>query len=167
VHQQRLPGLQVGEQVDVGPDGARGLHQPARVDQVQPVRHRHHLPGGDRDPLRVTATGQQRADPVASRPAGHPRAQLGDGAGNLQAEVLRRARRRRVGAFPLQQVGAVDPGRGNVHDELTGAGDRIRDLLPGQLIGTTGGPHDDCMHAAGRYPVHPTPPVSGPAGSAE
>ena len=83
----------------------------AAVDQVDAVGHRHHLPGRHGHPLGVPAAGQQRAHLVADRPARRRPRRARRSAAALQAEDVRGARRRRVEALPLQEVGAVD-GRG-------------------------------------------------------
>jgi hypothetical protein len=78
--------------------------------------------------LRVTAAGQQRAHLVADLPADDARAQRGDPAAALQPGIRRRARRRRVEALPLHDVGRVDPGRHHVDDHFARSRHRVGHL---------------------------------------
>ena len=95
---------------------------PAASTTPQPRRRRHHLPGGDRDLLRVPAARQQGDARVADGPARHPVADGGDVPRDLQPDQRARPGRRRVVALPLQEVGAVDPGRRHVDQELARPG---------------------------------------------
>ena len=106
VHEQRLARPQPGRHEDVAPHRAHDLRQRRGVRERHAVRHRQQLAGRDRDALGVAAAGEQRAHLVARRPVAGAVAHGADGAAALQPEVRRRARRRRVEALPLQDVGA-------------------------------------------------------------
>ena len=116
------------------------------LQQGQPGRHRQQLAGRDRDPLRVPAAAEQRAHLVADGPAGHAVAERGDPARALQPRVRRGARRRRVVALPLQEVGPVDRAGGDLDEHLAGAGLRVRHLGPLQHLGTAGLADRDRVH---------------------
>ena len=94
------------------------------------ARHRHFLG--------VAASGEQEEDALPG--ALHL-------ARRLEAEDLRGARRRRVLALRLQQVGAVHGGRAHVDDDLAGAGHRIRRLAPDERFGSAGLRDEDGFHA--------------------
>ena len=107
---------------------------------VTPSGNRHHLAGGDGDELRVTAARQQSADLLPDGPSVDSVADLGDGPGHLESEGLAGARRGRIVARGLQQVGAVDTRRAHLDEDFTGVGCDIGDFLPGELVGCLG--HD-------------------------
>jgi hypothetical protein len=79
-------------------------------------------------------------------PAGHSRPDPDDPAGALQARVGRSARWRRVEALPLHHIRRVDTGRGDLDQDLTLAGNRIRYLFQTQYFGPTRGGDDDRVH---------------------
>ena len=112
---------------------------PAGTGSSWPSRHH--------DLLGVAAAGQQRAHLVTRPPAGDAVADGPDPAGAFQARVRRRARRRRVAALPLHQVGAVDTAGGDLDDHLAGAGDRVGYLKPAQDVGFAGLGDDDGVHS--------------------
>ena len=77
-------------------------------------------------------------------------------AGELHArDVGRPARRRRVEAGPLHQVGRVQPGRPHGHQQLGVAGDRVVPLLPVQV----GVSDHDGVH--GGHPTRPGHAATG------
>ena len=125
MHEQGLARCQPRVGHDSGVDGARDFRQGSRVSQRQPGRDRQHVPGRHRDLLGVTASGQQRAHLVAWLPAGDLAADGCDPAGALHARIGRRARRRRVAALPLRQIGPVHSGCSNSDQHLIGCRDRI------------------------------------------
>ena len=64
----------------------------------------------------------------------------------LQPDDLRRARRRRVVALALHEVGAVDPGRHDVDEHLARPGDRVGRRSPAQHLRPTGRFQRDRVH---------------------
>ena len=119
----------------------------AAVDQVDAGRHRHQLARGQRDLGGVAAGRQQRAPLVAHRPAGHVGADRGDGAAALHAEHVGGTGRRRVEPHPLQQVGPVQPGGGDVEHHLAGSWLRVGAVHDGQDLGATTVVGDHSAHA--------------------
>ena len=103
-----------------------------------PVRHRHQLPGRHRHLGGVGAGGQQRARLVAHRPALDAVADGGDGPAALHAEHVGRPGRRRVEALPLQQVGPVEAGGGDVEHHLARPGLGVGDVAHDEDLGTAG-----------------------------
>ncbi len=144
VHQQQLAFAQVSGHHQVRPHRARHFGKPGRVHQVDTVRNRQHLTGGNGDVFGVSAAGQQRANFLSHRPSGDIRADFGDDAGDLHADDLAGARRWRVFTGGLQHVGAVDTGRGDFDQHLARPRGHVGYFLPEQLIGGFG---DDGMHA--------------------
>jgi hypothetical protein len=57
-------------------------------------------------------------------------------AGDLEADGRRLARRRRIAAQPLQQVGAVHARRAHLHQQVAVLQHRLRDLLDNELLFT-------------------------------
>lgn len=102
--------------------------------------------GGNHDLLRVSAAGEQRADPVADLPPGHSLADVGDHTGTLESEDLAGSGRWWVQASTLQQVGSVDRGGGNIEENLSGTELRVRLFDPLENFGPTGFGGDDCVH---------------------
>ena len=97
------------------------LHEPARLRPVDAVGHRQRVPRVDDDELGVAAAAEERH---------HPLAGADDLAGALEpGDVDRRARRRRVVAGALHQVGVVDPGRAHADQQLAVARHGIGPLL--------------------------------------
>ena len=122
MHQERLALAQVGELPTFDHTVQATSGSAAASGQGQPGRHRQQLAGRDRHPLRVPAAAEQRAHLGADRPAGHPVAERGDPARALQPRVRRGARRRRVVALPLQEVGPVDRAGDDLDEHLAGPG---------------------------------------------
>ena len=86
--EERLAGLEVGGQEDVGPDRAGHLGQGGGVDEVDTRRDREQLAGRHADLLGVAAARQQRAHLVADDPAVDAVAHGIDDAGDLQPGIL-------------------------------------------------------------------------------
>jgi hypothetical protein len=82
------------------------------------------MAGVDRDISRIAAPTQQGHDPIAHPPARRALAKLGHHAGDFQPQGLGRAWGRRVDALALHQIRAIDPGRLDLDQNLTGAGTR-------------------------------------------
>ena len=81
----------------------------------------------------------------------------GDGAAALHAEDVGGPGRRRVEALPLQQVGPVEPGRGDVEHDLARSGLRVGPLPDEQDLGSAGSVSHHSAHGAslGRASVRP------------
>jgi hypothetical protein len=108
------PQLRLAEQGVVSRD--EHLRQAARLRPVERLRHRHRGPLVDERQLRLGAAAHNRHHPVPFLEALGPRPARGDLAGQLEpGDVLRRARRRRVGALALEHVGAVETGGAHPH----------------------------------------------------
>ena len=102
--------------------GDEHLGHAARGDEVERVGHRRALRRGH---------GEQLGLPATTGDAEHARAERGRGdavavrdhlAGELEpGDVGGRARRRRVEAGALHEIGAVEPGAVHPHEHLTGS----------------------------------------------
>ena len=106
-------GLALGREAaleQVGPDGEQRFRQRRRLGQVEPVRDRQAGARGRDAIFGIAAAGDQRADRFANELLG-ALACFDDLAGDFEAEDVRRARRRRVEAAALEDVGPVDAGR--------------------------------------------------------
>ena len=125
------------EQVQIR--GEPRLGNRRRVRERERGRDRHEHGARHRHFLGVAASGEQEEDALPG--ALHL-------ARRLEAEDLRGARRRRVLALRLQQVGAVHGGRAHVDDDLAGAGHRIRRLAPYERFGSAGLRDEDGLHAS-------------------
>ena len=112
------------------PDGQHRLGQRRGILERNAIGSRQHLHRGHRDLLGVSAPGEQRAHARADRPAVDALADGADRARALQPDDLRRARRRRVLARGLHQVGTVHGGRDDVDDHLAAPGHRIGRIRP-------------------------------------
>src|SRR5690606_22673699 len=120
------------------------LGQRGGVDQVVPGRSGQQLARRYGHAGRVPAAGEQGADAVPDPPAGHARAELPHGAGDLEPDDVARAGRGRVVPRPLEEVRTVDAGGGDVEQHLTGRGGRVGHL--GELE-TLVGDDGDGAHA--------------------
>ncbi len=138
VDEHPLTTLQTCFHVKVEISGGKDLGQRRRLQHVQPRRHRQDLPRGDRDALRVAASGQERADPIAGLYPGHafPRGQNLSRA--FQAQDLARSGRRRISSRALHQVRTVDGGRVHGDQHLANASLRLVDFLPAQTLSLDG-----------------------------
>ncbi len=158
VHEQRLARSEPRVEHDVRPHCRDDLGQAGRLHEVEAIGHREDVALVDRDELRVAAAGEQRAHAVADAPARRTRADGRDRARHLEPQVRRRACGRRVRALALAEVGAVDAGGGHADQDLSGAGDRIREVGEGEDVGAAGGGEGDRAHPA---TVRPPRPASG------
>ena len=96
--------------------------------------------------LGVAATRHQRTDRSADGPAAHVRAERGDDAGDFETGKIRRARRRRILPQPLDHVGTIHAGRGDVDQDFAGRGNRIRPLDEFEDVRRTERGDLDCFH---------------------
>ena len=109
-----------------------------------PVGHRHHLAGRDGDLVGVPAAGEQGADLVA-----RPRARRRRSPTAATVPLHSRPRmseapgRRRVEALPLQEVGPVDRGGGDVDQDLAAARLGVGHVGVLQDLGAARLPDDD------------------------
>ena len=92
----------------------------------------------DRNLLGIATAGQQCADFVADGPTGDVFAEFGDHTRAFEAEDVTRAWRRRVEALTLEQVGAVDGGRGDLDEYVPARQFGIGLLRPFHDLGTAG-----------------------------
>ncbi|MNI36886.1 hypothetical protein D3C73_909530 [compost metagenome] len=120
--QQGLARLQAAALEDVGEDGEGGLGQGGGLDEVEAVGNRQGVAGVDQGVFRVAAAAQQGADPVADGPAADAFADRLDLAGDLQPQHVRSARRRRITALALDDIGTIHPGGAHADADLAGAG---------------------------------------------
>ncbi len=147
VHEQCLSGGEAGSSGQVRVDGAGGFGQGGSFYHADAIGQRHDLPGGHRDPLRVTAAGQQCAHLITDPPAGDVAADGRYPARALHPRVQRRARRRRVQALSLEQVGPVQPGSRDVDDDLSGGRSRIGDFGDPEYLRAARCRYRDSSHA--------------------
>jgi hypothetical protein len=123
--------------------GGDDLGEPAGLGPAEPVRDRDRDPLVDGGQLGLPAAADHGHDPVARAEAQDARPDGGHLAGQLQpGDVGRAARRGRVAALDLVQVGAVDPGRPHPDQQLTGP--RLRVGPPGHhqpAVGDRDRPH--------------------------
>ncbi|MOA02315.1 hypothetical protein D3C78_1217620 [compost metagenome] len=141
--QQHLLARQQAAQLEqVEPGGGVDLRQHRGLLQTQPLGHRQGVAGIHHHLLGHAAAGQQRAHPVAHAPA-TAGPHLADHSGALQTQHRGHARRRRVQAVALQQVGSVETGGRHANADLPDIAFRARLRAPLQL------PLDtlQCVHA--------------------
>ena len=82
--------------------------------------------------LGVPTAGEQAENAVAELPLRCGRARVGDHARHFQAHVGGCARRRRVLAGALEEIGAIDGCGMYVDEDLARAADGVWDLLPAE-----------------------------------
>ncbi len=134
VHEQALAGLQLGLREERVVRGRVDLDEAARLGPRQVLRHREGVRGVDGDELGVPAAREQRHHALAVLRL----------AGALEpGNVDRGARRRRVAARALGQVGAVHTGAADLDQELALLRDGIGALL--EVEGASG--DDSCAHS--------------------
>ena len=150
VDEDRLARLQLAALEHVGPDGEERLGDARRLDRREALRDRQALLVRNGGACRVAAAREERADRIADRPAAHVRAERGDDAGDFETGNVGRARRRRILAEALQQIGAIDARGRDVDQDLAGGGNRIGTLVS---FRTSGGP--GCVIST-RFHFNPT-----------
>ena len=107
----------LGDQGVVG--GGDDLGEPAGLGPAEPVRDRDGRPLVDHGQLDLPTPADHGHHPVALGEAEHAGPDGGDLAGQLQPrDVGRAARRGRVGALDLVQVGPVEPGSRHPDQQL-------------------------------------------------
>ena len=113
--------------------GCEHLHEAARLHVVERVGNVERVAFVHRHELGLPASSEQPHRPVTDREAEHARPDRGYGARALEpGDVGRSARRRRVAAGALRQIGAVDAGAGDANQQLAVTGDRVGTLLDHQ-----------------------------------
>ena len=134
VHEQVLARTQRGLGEDRVVGGREDLREPARLGPVERVRDRHRGALVHQRELGLAAAADHRHHAVALGEAARARAERRHLARQLQAgDVRGRPGRRRIGAAPLQHVGAVQAGAAHAHEHLALAGLRIGALLDDEL----------------------------------
>ena len=118
-----LAGLELAALEEVVPDGEVVLRQRRGAAACRSPW----AAAGIAAPARCNIRRRSRRASARTRasPTFHPRdavAQRGDRAGGLEAGQVRGARRRRIGAGALGDVGPVDAGRGDLDQDLAGLG---------------------------------------------
>ncbi len=96
--------------------------------------------------LGVAAARYQGHRAVADFPAGCGGADCGDFTGNFHPDDLRRARRWRIEALALEQVGAIDAGGVDANQDFVGLDRRLGDLADFQCVFIAGFFNDYCFH---------------------
>jgi hypothetical protein len=111
----------------------------------------------DDDPLGVSPAHQQAHHAVAGTEPVHTLAGTEDLAGELEAGDLdRRLRSRlRVVAGPLEQVGPVDPGRLDLHQQVVGPRHRVGNVAVLEDLGSAGSRDHRGLHAESLSPRRP------------
>ena len=84
----------------------------------RPVGHRQAMVGDGEAVLRHSRRRSPARRPAARAAPRRPRPRATTRAGDLEPGNVRRARRRRIAAEPLQHVGPVDPGEGDLDQHL-------------------------------------------------
>jgi hypothetical protein len=145
--QHALAGRKARGIEQVGPHGEEHFRQSRCVDQRDAARHRQNAFGRRGAELGIAATGNQRAHLIAHTPSADALAQFGDRAGHFHAENLGRARRRRITARALRQIGVVQPRRGHLDQHLAGFRHRFRRVVEDKATIGTGIVDADGFHA--------------------
>lgn len=129
---------------EVGPDGEEGFRQRGGLDGVVPLGEGQGLPGRHGAILRITAAIGERADLVARFKFADAFAERHHFSGNFEAEDRACVLRRRIGALPLRDIGAVDAGRLDPHQDFASGGGWQRCLRKlHHLRATMGGKVDE------------------------
>ena len=138
--EQQLTGPQAGGHHQVRPHRAGDLRQTRGVRWVHSGWNRQDLGRRHGDELRVTTACQQSAAGLPCAPLCDAVAERFDRPGHLQPDDVAGPGRRRILARGLEEVGAVDPGRGDANEDLTRSGCHVGNGLPGESFGRLG--HD-------------------------
>ena len=120
VDQDALARLQAAAVEQVGPHGEERFGNRGRVPFRDALGRAQALDDGDDAVLRVAAAAHQRADPLPGAP-GPGIGGRDDLSADLQAGNIGGARRRRILAQPLHDVGPVDARGGHADEHFTGA----------------------------------------------
>ena len=96
--------------------------------------------------LGVSAARYQSHRAIADFPPGCSGADCGDFASDFHPDDLRRARRRRIEALPLEQVGAIDARSADANQDFVGLDRRLGHLADFQRVFIAGFLNDYCFH---------------------
>ena len=147
MHDDDLSWSKPAEHQQIQPCGEKCLGNGGRLGEAHPLWDAHGVRGGYARELGVAAATKKRHHALA----GHERrAALQDLAGDFQAEDLGFTGRRRIAAHPLQQVGPVDSGGADAHEQVAGSRLRIGHVAELQHLGTAGRLDDDGAHGGAR-----------------
>ncbi len=151
--QHALAGLELAALEEIVPHGEIVLRQRRRAQHVEALRRRQALRRGHGAVLGIGAARRQRAHGIAHLPAADARAQRRHGAGGFETGQIRRARRRRIEAGALGDVGSVDARRRDLDQQLAVLGLRHRPRRRHQRFGParlldldTGHRRGQCAH---------------------
>ena len=128
MHEEGFAFLEAAALEHVVPNGEEGLGQRGSFRIGEASRHGQDVTGGNTHIFGIAAAGRKRADLVADAPARFAVAEGRDFARDLEARQVGRAGGRGIDAPALQDVGPVDAGGMDAHDDL--AGTRLRHVAP-------------------------------------
>src|SRR5690606_7160676 len=112
--EEALPAIEAAAIEHIRPDREEGFRKRRGLDEIEPFRNVEAL-GFRRDAIfRVAAARHQRAQLVAFLVTGDAGAPRDNRARDFEPRNVRCAGRRCIAAHALQDVRAVDPGRGNL-----------------------------------------------------
>ena len=151
MHEQRLARLQRAALEDVGPDGEEGFRDRRGFDRRKAGGNRQGVAFVGEAIFGVAAAGNERRDPRAERVTRRARPERGHLAGDLQAENVRCAGRRRIDALALEDVGPVDARRLDLDEDFARARDRARPGLKLENLRPAGSGREDRAHGFGQF----------------
>ncbi len=140
------PALRSAAVEDVGPDREERLGDRSRFGQREAGWHREGGAIVDGAILGIAAAGYQRRHVIADGKRGDGLTAGDDFAGDLQAENIGDAGRRRIAAAALRDVRPIDAGRCHLDQDLVGSWHRRRALHHLQHLGTAWLAGDDGGH---------------------
>ena len=145
--EERLARFQRAALEHVVPYGEERLGDRRRFGEREAVRYRQGVGLVHHAIVSVAAARRQRTDQVALVPARRAGAERGDLAGDFEARKVGGARRRRICALPLEDVGTVDAGRPDPDQDLAFARLRNRALFRLEHQRAAGLADRHCRHA--------------------
>ena len=146
VNEQGLAGLERAAVEDIRPDGKVGFGDRGRLDRRQPERPRQGVRFVRDAVVGVAAAGNERRHPRAFGISGGAGAARHDRAGDLEAEDVARARRRRVEPHALEDVRPIDAGRLDLDQDFAGPGEGPRTRLDHKNLRPPGAGRRDRAH---------------------
>ncbi|CAB4743304.1 unannotated protein [freshwater metagenome] len=158
MHEEPLALSQASGHDEVAPHRAGHFWQRCGLNERDWRRDAHELAYRNSDSIGVAATGEERGHLIADRAGGHACTELTDGAGAFEAEDVARTWGWGIEALSLHDVGAVHGRCGDVDDDLTRAGLRVGDFVPGEHARVTGRCNDDGAHDGLSAPIDPSAP---------
>ena len=148
---------------DVVPDREQSLGNRRGLVQRHSCRHGQAMPEMGEAVFGIAAAGDERADLLAEQRFGRALAQRDDFARYLEARDRRGARRRRVEALPLDDVGAVDPGMADPDQHLVFSRLRNRQRFGAEYLRPAGFVEPHCSHRIRQNLTHCKTPCRGVA----